>query len=485
MKAKRLLAGLMSLAMLCSVASTPIYALEESVEVANAPTQSEPVPEEQAPAEESPAPEATPVAEESAAPEETPVPEATPVAEEPAASEATPVAEETPAPEATPVAEEPAAPEAAPVAEETPAPTATPVPTAEATEETMSRAPANQALAAPRSGEDNASFADVVEDYYGDDAENPLPVGNVTLQWSSASTSGDELRAGNTVSMVIDFVLNAAATYNYTSYEQPLFDSYDDTTITLTLPEHVTIDTDEAGTLDNVTGIEDLGNQTWKLTLTETLPADSSFMGTLLLPLLVEGNGVLPVGTLLDFSGCTVTMDTAFTIMDRTNPAAETPYKTFGKTITGTNNLTDKTLVTDDRWGIQKTPGRAEDDASGAVTVSEDKSTVTASFFLKVGLLTDDMVNPNNAHLRPPRPCAAGRGLAAHRDPHRPGPERQPPAAPKHHRDAPVRGGHPPDLHRRRAPGPAAAHLQRQHGPPAECGRQRPLCVHLPGGSGL
>lgn len=397
MKTKRLLAGLMSLAMLCSVASTPIYALEESVEVANAPTQSEPVPEEQAPAEESPAPEATPVAEESAAPEETPVPEATPVAEEPAAPEATPVAEETPAPEATPVAEEPAAPEAAPVAEETPAPTATPVPTAEATEETMSRAPANQALAAPRSGEDNASFADVVEDYYGDDAENPLPVGNVTLQWSSASTSGDELRAGNTVSMVIDFVLNAAATYNYTSYEQPLFDSYDDTTITLTLPEHVTIDTDEAGTLDNVTGIEDLGNQTWKLTLTETLPADSSFMGTLLLPLLVEGNGVLPVGTLLDFSGCTVTMDTAFTIMDRTNPAAETPYKTFGKTITGTNNLTDKTLVTDDRWGIQKTPGRAEDDASGAVTVSEDKSTVTASFFLKVGLLTDDVVNPNNA----------------------------------------------------------------------------------------
>lgn len=397
MKTKRLLAGLMSLAMLCSVASTPIYALEESVEVANAPTQSEPVPEEQAPAEESPAPEATPVAEESAAPEETPVPEATPVPEEPAAPEATPVAEETPAPEATPVAEEPAAPEAAPVAEETPAPTATPVPTAEATEETMSRAPANQALAAPRSGEDNASFADVVEDYYGDDAENPLPVGNVTLQWSSASTSGDELRAGNTVSMVIDFVLNAAATYNYTSYEQPLFDSYDDTTITLTLPEHVTIDTDEAGTLDNVTGIEDLGNQTWKLTLTETLPADSSFMGTLLLPLLVEGNGVLPVGTLLDFSGCTVTMDTAFTIMDRTNPAAETPYKTFGKTITGTNNLTDKTLVTDDRWGIQKTPGRAEDDASGAVTVSEDKSTVTASFFLKVGLLTDDVVNPNNA----------------------------------------------------------------------------------------
>ena len=60
MKMKRLLAGLMSLAMLCSVASTPIYALEEGADPGSTPAQSEPAPEESPVPEKSPEPENPP-----------------------------------------------------------------------------------------------------------------------------------------------------------------------------------------------------------------------------------------------------------------------------------------------------------------------------------------------------------------------------------------------------------------------------------------
>ena len=375
MKVKRLLAGLMSLAMLCSVTSTPIYALEDGTDPGAAPIQSEP------------------------APEESPTPEKTPAAEEPPASEGTPVPEESPAnePTAAPSPEQSPSPETTPEPEGTPVPAATPTPAENGEEKETTPALANPLLVAPRTGAGNSSFADVAEEYYGDDAQNPLPVGKVSMQWSSVSVAEDELRAGNVVSLVIDFVLNASATYNYTSYEESLFDSYENTTITLTLPEHVSIDLDEAGALENVSDIENLGDRTWKLVLSQELPAGSSFMGTVVLPLLVEGNGALPVGTLLDFETCTLTMETSFTVMDRTNPADVKPYKTYFKTINGTNSLTNKTLITDDVWGIQKIPGLSEDDASGAVVVSADKSTVTASFFLKVGLLTNGVVNTNSA----------------------------------------------------------------------------------------
>ena len=385
MKAKRLLAGLMSLAMLFSVASTPIYALEDGTDTGTAPAQSEPAPEENPVPEESPAPEDSPVPEEPSEPEGTPVPEETPTPQE-----------ETPEPETTPTPETTPEPEITPVPENTPVPAQTPTPAGNGKENEPAPALTNRLLVAPRVGEANSSFADVAEGYYGDNAQNPLPVGNVSMTWSSVATTGDELRAGNAVSLVIDFVLNASATYNYTSYEDSLFDYYDNTTITLTLPEHVSIDLDEASALENVNNIENLGNRTWRVTLTEQLPANSSFMGTVVLPLLVEGNGALPVGTLLDFETCTLTMETSFTVMDRTNPADIKPYKTYYKTINGTSTLTNKTLVTDDVWGIQKIPGRSEDDASGAVVVSADKSTVTASFFLKVGLLTNDAVNTNS-----------------------------------------------------------------------------------------
>ena len=97
------------------------------------------------------------------------------------------MAEETPEPETLPEPEATPEPDNAPESETTPTPDgipASPTPAPADTGEEKEETPvlANRMLVAPRSGEPNSNFADVAEGYYGDHAQNPLPIGDVSMQ---------------------------------------------------------------------------------------------------------------------------------------------------------------------------------------------------------------------------------------------------------------------------------------------------------------
>ena len=363
MKAKRVLAGLMSLVMMCSVVSTPAYALEEG-SLPAAPAQSEP------------APETAPAA------EATPVPEATP------APEATPVPEETPAPEATPVPEETPVPEATPVPEETPVPEVTPAP--EVTENTVNSAPANRSLA-PANAARSGSFKEVAESYYGENGSQK--VGTVSARWSSGSENENVL-AGSVQTLVIDWLLDAAPTYLYTSKEETLFDNYEQTKIYLQLPDHVRVDTEAVDNLDTLQSVSLLpdSENVWVLELWDEIEAHSSQTGSIVLPLLVEGNGELPVGTLLPFADQELWMTTKISIQDRTDPLESKPSGIeYEKRVDATKLPESKVIYSPDVWAVEKTP-----DEHSSVVVSNDKTTVTAVFTLRVGLATENGVSTNS-----------------------------------------------------------------------------------------
>lgn len=163
------------------------------------------------------------------------------------------------------------------------------------------------------------------------------------------------MKAGQRVNLRVEWVLNPAATYSYTDHQQPLFDSYENTKISLTLPEGVSIVEGIAGTMQNVVDVlpPSDGNSAWTLLLNTPLDASFGKDGLIVVPLHIDGNGERPVGQTLDFS-TPASMETQFTIMDRMNPTEPKPAKTYVKTIQSAENLETKITSTDDVWGIQK-----------------------------------------------------------------------------------------------------------------------------------
>ena len=226
----------------------------------------------------------------------------------------------------------------------------------------------------------DSSFLETAEAYYGENGT--VTVGKVSADWQVADVT---VKAGQQVNLSLAWTLIPAATFNYAEFPQTLFDNYENTQIILTLPDGVSIVEGIAGSLQNVTEVIRQGNE-WRLMLTERLNAASSQSGTIIIPLLIEGNGERGVGETLDFS-VPVRMETEFTILDRTNPGQALPTVQYEKTIAG-NGLGFKTTATDDRWGMEK--------AAVSAVPDQDKDTVAVTFRLTVGLEdADGRINTN------------------------------------------------------------------------------------------
>lgn len=236
-------------------------------------------------------------------------------------------------------------------------------------------------------GADTEGYKTVAEQYYGENGTATL--GTLATSWEDAS---QEVKAGGTVNLQISWTLAQAATYSYTSHQEPLFDTYDNTKILLTLPEGVNIIEGVSGSLQNVNDViaPSDGSNVWTLVLNDKLDAKSSPNGMITVPLRVDGNGERGIGEELDFSVPAV-LETSFTIMDRMDPANHKPSDlSYDKSITA-NVLSDKVTGTDDRWLIDKSAVSAVPNA--------DKSKVTVTFELTVGL--DDGTGNNAISANP------------------------------------------------------------------------------------
>lgn len=241
----------------------------------------------------------------------------------------------------------------------------------------------------PESGTGAATegYKVMAEQYYGENGTATL--GTLATSWEDDAQT---IKAGDTVNLQISWTMAQAATYSYTSHQEPLFDTYDNTKILLTLPEGVNIIEGVSGSLQNVNDViaPSDGSNVWTLVLNDKLDAKSSPNGMITVPLRVDGNGERGIGENLDFSVPAV-LETSFTIMDRMDPANQKPSDlSYDKSITA-NVLSNKVTGTDDRWLIDKSAVSAVPNA--------DKSKVTVTFELTVGL--DDGTGKNAISTNP------------------------------------------------------------------------------------
>lgn len=234
-----------------------------------------------------------------------------------------------------------------------------------------------------QSEEKNRSFADVAEEYYGENGTRNTAAVTIEKQGDSA-----QVRTGERVNYIVEYTLAAAAYYNYGDQREPLFDTYDDTRIILHLPDNMSIVEGVEGNLNNVTEVippeEDSDSNDWILVLNDSIRADSDTVGSFVMTLQVDENGSLPAGHLFEFGEAENLMEieTNFTIKDRTDSSNITDGKAYYKKIATTSELADLTSVTDDEWMITK--------SAGNVTSNEAQGTVTVTFNLQVGLQGTD-----------------------------------------------------------------------------------------------
>ena len=236
---------------------------------------------------------------------------------------------------------------------------------------------------------DIETYLQAAERHYG--KNGTMETATVSIRQNNDKNT---VMAGDTIPFTIDYMLRAAAYYNYGEKTEPLFDTYDNTKIILHLPEGLSIDTDTSDGLNNVVDrIEEPEkdsqgtpvNNDWTLHLSEKIAAASDKPGSFKLNLKVEGNGSLAANHVFDFMNVTnaegekvapVEIQTSFTIRDRTGAGGEEPVYNVSK---GTESeLQSVTTTTDDSWKIAKR-------ATTAV-VNPDKTKVTVTFALSIGL---------------------------------------------------------------------------------------------------
>lgn len=225
--------------------------------------------------------------------------------------------------------------------------------------------------------EKKLTFLEQAEEYYGD--SGTLQVATLHVSWADPDKM--QLKAGESVTLNVAYTLKAAATYSYTYQMQPLFDDYRDTKIILTLPAGVSV--------SGHSGIVQTDNQC-TLNLDDSISAHSDVTRTITLTLTVDGNGTHPIGEELHFGSQIASLETSFEIMDRTDPGNSKPSgREYTKTVTAADNLGTKTLTTDDVWGIEK--------SVKPYSVSDDKTSVTVSYDLTIGLLEGENIVTNPA----------------------------------------------------------------------------------------
>ena len=250
----------------------------------------------------------------------------------------------------------------------------------------------------------SASLDDIIRDYYGDvnsTEDGNRPTASVTIR--QIGKEEESVKAGSTIDFRVEYFLNRAGNYNYGNQRQPLFDTYEDTQIVMSLPEGISI-IDDGGVLANA-GITLLSPtkenpNVWILKLSDSIPASSDSTGSFDLTMKINGNGFYGDNHEFDFGNSEDMMkiETWFTIKDRTDSSNVTDKGRFNKII-GTDSKINEdnklTTETNDVWAIKKSAAEGDPE----IVVGDDgQKNVKISFNLEVGLESNgEIINsPSN-----------------------------------------------------------------------------------------
>lgn len=233
-----------------------------------------------------------------------------------------------------------------------------------------------------------SSLQELIEAYYGSEdgsipASDPQEAASVNVTRSDGNSS--EVLAGDLISLRVEYYFSPAPTYNYGNSPESIYDTYDGSSIAITLPEGMSISKDDNVSIPGISNFdkpedpEEDNTYTFHLS-EESLPAGSGTTGSFILNVRIDGNGTLPVGSEFDFADDMASVSTSFDIMDKSGSTAET-VRTVPQTNTSESAPATLTAVTNDSWVIDK-----EFQEAGTPYEENGEEKVKVTFSLAVGL---------------------------------------------------------------------------------------------------
>lgn len=233
-----------------------------------------------------------------------------------------------------------------------------------------------------------SSLQELIEAYYGSEdgsipASDPQEAASVNVTRSDGNSS--EVLAGDLISLRVEYYFSPAPTYNYGNSPESIYDTYDGSSIAITLPEGMSISEDDNVSIPGISNFdkpedpEEDNTYTFHLS-EESLPAGSGTTGSFILNVRIDGNGTLPVGSEFDFADDMASVSTSFDIMDKSGSTAET-VRTVPQTNTSESAPATLTAVTNDSWVIDK-----EFQEAGTPYEENGEEKVKVTFSLAVGL---------------------------------------------------------------------------------------------------
>ena len=198
------------------------------------------------------------------------------------------------------------------------------------------------------------TLRETAELYYGENGTQDTADVSVRLE-----ETGTSFKAGDTVTMMISYQLQAAALYNYGDQAVPMFDTYNDTKIRFRLPAEMSLSLDATVPLDNVTLEGPDEDNVYTFELNDSINASSDGAGSFLVNVKIGDNGKLEANHNFNFgeTGDFLKIETKFDINGAEDDWPDN-LKNVTKQVATESEAPVVISATDDEWMIQKIYGR-------------------------------------------------------------------------------------------------------------------------------
>lgn len=198
------------------------------------------------------------------------------------------------------------------------------------------------------------TLRETAELYYGENGTQDTADVSVRLE-----ETGTSFKAGDTVTMMISYQLQAAALYNYGDQAVSMFDTYNDTKIRFRLPAEMSLSLDATVPLDNVTLEGPDEDNVYTFELNDSINASSDGAGSFLVNVKIGDNGKLEANHNFNFgeTGDFLKIETKFDINGAEDDWPDN-LKNVTKQVATESEAPVVISATDDEWMIQKTYGR-------------------------------------------------------------------------------------------------------------------------------
>lgn len=234
------------------------------------------------------------------------------------------------------------------------------------------------------------SIDELAQAYYGDENSSTYRR-EPSISIQRTDSLGNEIKAGDVLSFHISYTFPGAPLYEFGNQAEAIFDSYDNSTIILKLPEGLRAIDDQTALLPNISridanedtaGTDNEGYWIYTYTLSNTsITAGSGHNYAFDINVQVTENGLRGIGEEFRFDyEDLLSIYTEFTVLDKSD----------GNRVVGNYKQTNPTASTlpsiktksDDSWTVKK----SLKEGTEGIVVDENKKTVTLRYDLQIGL---------------------------------------------------------------------------------------------------